>query len=60
MNTASVIVLVAVVALAALAVWRCLKKGAPCECGGTRKSCGCGCCGGAEGRDHAAPKAVQD
>ena len=62
MNTASVIVLVAVVALAALAVWRCLKKGAPCECGGTRKSCGCGCgcCGGAEGRDHGAPKAVQD
>ena len=48
MNTASVIVLVAVVALAALAVWRCLKKGAPCECGGTRKSCGCGCCGCAE------------
>jgi len=50
MNTASVIVLVVVVALAALAVWRCLKKGAPCECGGTRKSCGCGCgcCGGAD------------
>ena len=48
MNTASVIVLVVVVALAALAVWRCLKKGAPCECGGTRKSCGCGCCGCAE------------
>ena len=47
MNTASVIVLVAVVALAALAVWRVMKKGAPCECGGTRKSCGCGCQGGA-------------
>ena len=62
MNTASVIVLVAVVALAALAVWRVMKKGAPCECGGTRKSCGCGCgcCGGAEERDHSAPKAVQD
>ena len=44
MNTASVIVLVAVVALAALAVWRCLKKGAPCECGGNKKLCGSSCC----------------
>ena len=60
MNVSSAIVLAAVVAFAALAVWRVMKKGAPCECGGTRKSCGCGCCGGAEGRDHAAPKAVQD
>ena len=33
----------------ALAVWRVLRKGAPCECGGTRKSCGCGCgCCGAD------------
>ena len=45
MNAASVIVLVAVVACAAFAVWRNIKKGAPCECGGSRKSCGCGCCG---------------
>ena len=44
MNAASVIVLVAVVALAALAVRRNLKKGAPCECGGSRKSCGCAAC----------------
>ena len=48
MNASSAIVLAAVVAFAALAVWRVLRKGAPCECGGTRKSCGCGCCGCAE------------
>ena len=42
MNAASVAVLVAVLAFAALAVWRVVKKGAPCECG-----CSCGkCCGG--------------
>ena len=45
MNTASIVVIVAVVALAAFAVWRNLKKGAPCECGRSGKSCGCGCCG---------------
>jgi len=48
MNLASVIVLVIVVALAATAMWRCLKKGAPCECGGSHKNCsrksGCSCC----------------
>ncbi len=48
MNLASVIVLVIVVALAAMAMRRCLKKGAPCECGGSRKVCsrksGCSCC----------------
>ena len=60
MNISSIAVLAIVISLAALAVWRCLKKGAPCECGGARKSCGCGCCGGAEGHDHAAPKAEQD
>ena len=46
MNAASAIVLVVVIASAALAVRRCLKKGAPCECGGSRK-----CCGGGKSRD---------
>ena len=54
MNAASAAVLGVVLALAALAAWRCLKKGAPCECGGTRKACtgGCGCggCAGACGK----------
>ena len=43
MNVSSIIVAVVVLALAALAVWRCIKKGAPCECGGSAKSC-CGGC----------------
>jgi hypothetical protein len=43
MNLASAAVLLAVLTLAALAVWRNIKKGAPCECGGGRKSCCCGC-----------------
>jgi hypothetical protein len=65
MNAASVIVLVVVIALAVLAVWRNVRKGAPCECGGScasLRSClkrrnGChscnGHCGGNEchGRD---------
>ena len=45
MNIASIIVLAAIGILFALAVKRVLKKGAPCECGGNRKSCDCGCCG---------------
>ena len=51
MNAASAVVLSAVLALAALAVLRCLKKGAPCECGGQCRACGCGCrrCAGARG-----------
>ncbi len=44
MNASSAIVLAAVLALAAFAVWRTHKKGAPCECGGNRKCCGGGCC----------------
>ena len=44
MNAASAVVLGIVLALAALAVWRNMKKGAPCECGGYRKSCVGGCC----------------
>ena len=44
MNAGSVAVLALVLALAALAVWRAWKKGAPCECGGNRKICGGGCC----------------
>ena len=41
MNAASAIVLTAVVALAALAVRRCLKKGMPCECGCDPRNCPC-------------------
>ena len=43
MNIASMAVVVVLLALAVLAVWRNLKKGSPCECGGSCKSCG-GCC----------------
>lgn len=43
MNAASIVVLAVVIAFAALAVWRVLRKGAPCECGGCRK-CGGGDC----------------
>ena len=39
MNAASVAALAAVLALAALAVWRCVKKGAPCDCGGDCRKC---------------------
>ena len=50
MNLASAAVLAAVLALAALAAWRCRRKGMPCECGGSRRTCGdrrCrSCCGG--------------
>ena len=53
MNLASVAVLVVVLALAALAVRRAWKKGAPCECGGSHKAChggeGCCCCGEGKG-----------
>ena len=52
MNVASALVLVLVVALAAFAVRRTLKKGAPCACGGNRKSCGCGCCREHGGREE--------
>ena len=49
MNAASVVILVLVLSAAALAVWRCVKKGAPCECGGSHKDCcknggECCCC----------------
>ena len=47
MNVPSVIAAAVVVALAALAVWRNMRKGAPCECGRSSKGCPCGChCGG--------------
>lgn len=42
MNAGSAAVLAAVLALAALAAWRAWRKGAPCACGGDRKTCG-GC-----------------
>ena len=45
MNISSIIVVAIVVAFAALAVWRNIKKGAPCECGCSGKSCDCGCGG---------------
>ncbi|MBQ2625944.1 MAG: FeoB-associated Cys-rich membrane protein [Kiritimatiellae bacterium] len=44
MNYESIIVVSVVLTLAALAAWRVAKKGAPCECGGSRKACGGGCC----------------
>lgn len=43
MSVASAVVLAAVLVLAALAVWRNVKKGAPCECGCSGKRCSCGC-----------------
>ncbi|MBR0057389.1 MAG: hypothetical protein IJP66_08685 [Kiritimatiellae bacterium] len=46
MNAASALVAAVLVALAALAVWRNLRKGAPCECGGTRR---CGHCATKQG-----------
>lgn len=60
MNAASVIVLVVVIALAVLAVWRNVRKGAPCECGGScasLRSClkrrnGCRACNGHCGGDE--------
>ena len=52
MSVSSIVVLVLVLLFAALAVWRNIKKGAPCECGGSRKGCQgkggrscCDCCG---------------
>ncbi|MBQ9431044.1 MAG: FeoB-associated Cys-rich membrane protein [Kiritimatiellae bacterium] len=45
MNLASVLVIALIVAFAALSVWRCLKKGAPCSCGCDGEECAC-CHGG--------------
>ena len=42
MNLATIVTLAMVLAFAAFAVWRVLKKGMPCECGGSC-SCGGGC-----------------
>ncbi len=39
MGLSSVLVVVAVLALAAFAVWRNLRKGTPCECGGECRAC---------------------
>ena len=45
-NVASAVVLAVVVVFAVLAVRRNMKKGAPCECGGSKGGCGGGCsCG---------------
>lgn len=43
MNASSIAVVAVVVAAAALAVWRNVRKGAPCECGRSGKGCSCGC-----------------
>ena len=43
MSASSIVALVVVVALVAFAVWRDLKKGAPCSCGCDEDGCGCGC-----------------
>ena len=48
MNVASVIVVGVLLALVGLAVWRNIRKGAPCSCGKSRRECGCGCRGCAE------------
>ena len=54
MSNGSIVVLAAVGALMALAVWRNFRKGAPCACGGSCKGCGCGCCGdGADAEGNA-------
>ena len=46
MNASSIAVLGVVIAFAALALIRNIKKGTPCECGGRCKSCGDKCrCG---------------
>lgn len=39
MGLGSVLVVVAVLALAAFAVWRNIRKGVPCECGGECRAC---------------------
>ena len=44
MNASSLVVLAVIGILFALALWRVAKKGAPCECGGSRKACGGKCC----------------
>ncbi len=44
MSVQSAIVLAVVLALAVFAIWRNIKKGAPCECGSN-----CGCCSGGDG-----------
>lgn len=52
MNAASATVLALVVALAALAAWRAMRHGAPCECGGTcREKGACPCKAAAGGCD---------
>ena len=50
MNAASIIVIAVVLAFAALAVFRAIRKGAPCSCGcgGDGKHCGCARTGEAE------------
>ena len=45
MSNGSIVVLVAIGALMALAVWRNIRKGAPCSCGCSGKDCACGCSG---------------
>ena len=54
MNASSIIVLVIVGIFISLAIGRVVKKGVPCECGGNRNSCGCGCCREHGGREHSA------
>ena len=43
MNAASIAVLAAIGILFTLAVRRLLKKGTPCECGGSCRACGGSC-----------------
>ncbi|MBR4652929.1 MAG: hypothetical protein IKO72_06165 [Kiritimatiellae bacterium] len=48
MSNGSIVVLVVIGTLAALAVWRNLRKGAPCSCGCSDEECCEGCCGHAK------------
>ena len=54
MNASSAAVFAAVVALALLAAWRTFRKGAPCECGGSRRICAgkCRSCAGGDCAGH--------
>ena len=52
MNAGSAVILGLVLALAALAIWRAWRKGAPCECGGNQKVCAGKCCCGGKMRNY--------